>query len=430
MHNYQNTNRRGVRSSVTIVPKALVEDIDRSIHTLSPYAIPLQMMANYIGRGRKPHSHKIQVQQFHEFDNFDNCSSVVLGTSNETRFARLTLDQLGRPGYRTGMLYYPQDKFYIAQTDQTVEVVMTPDAAMQLTSGQDITLSTTLTGSTASRSAEGTVVVRSVLPIAMKEFTTSPAVFMGRTIRESQDIEAYPVQRDFVYDCNFVEHKEKVITFTEDQKNMIQTYGKTPDWNMQQREMIKEFKVDVEFTALFGERQDDFSNSPRPTRHMNGCLSTIKTNVATYDPYNFTDFELMLLNFFFDMSFRYNPNGTNKMAMCGGNFLKNFNIAFREYRRTQSLDIGKKIKLNADTYIIPGNFQLMMTRCEAFRQGTYLENWCSVMDPSLAEWRLVKDYNSRMYQNNNERDFKLMIEWQGSIAWHLEQAHSFLRTYK
>jgi hypothetical protein len=44
------------------------------------------------------------------------------------------------------------------------------------------------------------------------------------------------------------------------------------------------------------------------------------------------------------------------------------------------------------------------------------------------ELRVVKDFNSRFYQNNDERDYKIMMEWQGTIAWHLEQSHALLRT--
>jgi hypothetical protein len=42
--------------------------------------------------------------------------------------------------------------------------------------------------------------------------------------------------------------------------------------------------------------------------------------------------------------------------------------------------------------------------------------------------RTVLDYTSRYYQLANERVSKVMVEWQGTIAWELEQQHALLRT--
>jgi hypothetical protein len=188
-------------------------------------------------------------------------------------------------------------------------------------------------------------------------------------------------------------------------------------------------KKDVEYNAFWSEREDDFTQSSRPKRHMRGLFHSIRTNVAYYDPATLTDFEAMFSNFLFEQAFRYNPTGKSKIGMAGGRFLYDFNMAFREYRRTSDLSsIGKEIGLDADTYVIPGGFKLTLIRNEILRQGTPMEYWCFVIDPSLAEWRIVKDYNSRLYQNPDERDIKLMVEWQGTIAWHLEQVNALLRT--
>lgn len=432
MNRYNNLNRPGVRSSTTIDPKIVLEDINRNIRRLEPEATPLLSFTGHIGRGPKPKSHKIQVMQYHAFDNVDYCSKVILGktvAANVARFALLTLDQASRPDTNSAMYYYPQDKMYIAATDQVVEVVMTPDATLQI-NGSDFSIGTGMTGNTNTRTQDGTVLVKNIEPYPIKVFSTSDMAFLGRTIYESQDIEARSAQRDYIFDCNFVEHKEKVLVFTEDQKNLVMTQGVVPDWTFQQRETISEFKKDVEFNMFWSEREYDATQSGRPKRHMRGLNKTIRTNVSYYDPAAIVDFEAMLSNFMFEQAFRYNPTGTKaKLGLAGGRVLYNFNMAFREYRRTTNLgDIGKKIGLDAESYVIPGGFMLTMMRTEFLRQNTGWEDWMFVIDPALAEVRTVKDFNSRMYQNPNERDVKLMIEWQGTIAWHLEQAHALLRT--
>jgi len=429
---YQNMNRPGTRTSTTVDPKIVLEDIDTKVRRLEPSATPIQTITSIIGRGAKPKSHKIQVMQYHAFDNFDYCSATTMGSTvaGYERMARMTLDQASRPDVNASMYYYPQDKFLIVATGQVVEVWITPDAAILYDGTNEVTCSATLTGNSTTRSLAGTVVVRNIEPYALKPFTTSDVIFLGRTIYESQPIEARSSMRDYVFDCNFVEHKEKVLIFTEDQKNLVETMGKVPDFTHQQNETILEFKKDVDLNLIWGERGVDLTVSGRPKRHLRGLFNTIRTNVSYYDPTTITDFEAMLSNFLFEQGFRYNNAGvTSKMGLAGPRVLFNFNMAFREYRRTTSLgEIGKKAGMNLDTYILPGGFQLAMARYEGLRQNTSLENWMFVIDPALADLKLVKDYNSRLWSNDNERDIKYMIEWQGTVAWHLEQCHALLRT--
>ena len=166
---YRSTSRPGVRTSATIVPKAVLEDIDERIRVLSPEATPLQTLSNYIGRGKPPRAHKIQVKQYHEFDNYDYCSSVTVGTVDSARYASMTMDQASRSEVGGAMYYYPQDKFYIAATGQVVEVVMNDSATMSV-NGSDLILDAGLTGNTTTRALAGTVCVRNVVPAAIKSF--------------------------------------------------------------------------------------------------------------------------------------------------------------------------------------------------------------------------------------------------------------------
>lgn len=429
---YDSRHRPGMRTSVTVDPLSLVADIDEKVRRLDPEATPLQAIGKVIGRGKKPHSHKVQSTEIHAFDHWDFCSSVTMGVdvdSAYSRFALMTLDQSSRPLTNDVMYYAPQDKMTILSTGQTVMVVATPRAALQV-NGSDITFSdTNMTGNTTSRTADGTVLVMNVEPAPLLDFTTSDVVFTGRTIKESQDIEAESHQTDILYDYNYVEHKEAVIIFTEDQKKWIKTRGTMGDFNLQQEETIRNFKKSVDYNAVWSEREADFTDPTRPMRHMRGLFHAIQTNVAYYDPNTVTDFEMLLVNFLHEQAYRYNPSGTRKkMGYAGGRFLINFNDYFREFRRTTDLKLDGGVKLGLDTYEIPGGFSLTMVRNETLRQDTDAENWLFVLDPVQAEWAIVKDYESRLYSNNNERDVKYMIEWQGTIRWHLEQSHALLRT--
>lgn len=439
MNNFRNSNRPGVRTSQTIDPKSVMQDISYSIKTLSPESAPLMAIGQKFSRGAPPKGHKIWVVQEHLFDDVDYCSTVTFcedtANVNWKRYALLTLDQASRPDVNDVVYYSPQDVLYIQETGQNVEIVATPTASIRTGLGAtdfwsfDLSLVGGVAGTSTNRTPAGTVLVRNIEPYAIRRFTTSWVVFMGRTIFESQDIEATPKQRDYIWDCNFVEHKEAVIEMTEDQRDLIQTHFKMPDWTHQQVRMIEEFKREIERKYVFGIREYDGTISARPKHFMGGIINTIKTNVAFYDK-NLaagTAFETMLQWFMYEQAFRYNPGGGQKIALCGGKFLMKFNQSFAAYRRTTSLKLSGSVGFNIDAYDFMGN-TLGMINYSGFRQGTPMEDWCLVIDPSLMELRVKKEFNTRQYEAEKERMFKLMVEWQGTVAFQLEQAHAFLRT--
>lgn len=426
---YRNLNRPGLISSTSHDPRRIEEDLDERVRVLYPEATPLQSLKGIIGAGPAPKSHKIQSMQLHAASTIDNCSAVTLGTGNEARFARLTLDQWSRPDLQNIMYYYPQDKFFIEGTEQVVEVVMTQDAAIQV-NGSDLTLTAAVTGATASRCLPGTVVVRNVEPTAIKTFTQSTVIFMGRTIKEGQDIEARSTFADVLYDANYLEHKEKRFTMTEDQTRLVKLKGTAPELDDNQNRILMDLKREVENTAFFSEREIDFTDPDGAKRHMRGLHFAIKTNVAHYDPLNVTDFETMFSNFLFEQAFRYNPNWKKeKLGICGGRFLFDFNMAFKDYRRTSSIQPQTgAVGMNIDTYVLPGGFKIALMRSDILAQNTNMEHWCYIIDPSQAEWRIALDYKSKTWQMPYERKINVAVEWQGSIAWHIEQSHALLRT--
>ncbi len=423
---FDNLTRGGARSSTSIDPRKIKEELDEKVRRLDPEACPLQLITDKLSRGPRPKSHKICVQQYDAFDHFDIASNFTAGTSGEARYARIRVANRSRVTTGNQMIYYPQDKITIPSTNQTVEVMITP-LASKVVNGAELSLTTGLTGNTATRTAGTDIVVRNIEPQPIIPFTNTDIVYVGRTIHESQPIEASPIQRDCFYDYNWVEHKEAVVVFTEDQKEWVQTHGSVPDFTFQQREQIMEFKKSVEYSMFFGERAVNFEQAGRPTRHMRGLIPSIQTNVAVYNPDSISDFEVMFGNFLLHQGFRYNPNGKRKFAWAGAQFLQKFAMAFRDYRNIAFNKGQYSPGLNVDSYNILG-MEILITRNEVFRLGTEMDHWCIIFDPQEAELRPVKTYESRPYALANERDYKWMIEWQGSIAWHREEVNAILRT--
>lgn len=336
------------------------------------------------------------------------------------------------------MIWQPQDKFYIHGTEDVVEVIMTPSSVKYLEDNQtrpelvpDSVAGTGVTGTAmVGTCKEGCIVVKNIRPYALKKLTTNYVEFIGHALKESQDIESIGQQFDIMYNCNFVEHQEAVVTMTEDQYKWIQTKLTKPDWDWQVEKSWQKFKDAIEKNMFFGKRSID-SNGSRTELHMNGFMNTIKTNVAYYNPWQVTDYETMIASFLTDKGFRY--GNRKKFGLIGQNLLKNFNLSFKDYRRTSSLnpkEIGGMAGLNIDSYMIPGGMYInLLLANNLFKPQTEMTNWLAIIDPEQQELRVVKDFETKDYTLPTQRDKKMMIEWQGSIAFHLEQHHALLKTY-
>lgn len=432
---YRNIIRQGTSTTTTRDPRMLMEDINDDIRTLRPEATPILTLSQYMPKGDKPKNHKVVQVQYHSYSHRDFASKLALGKDVNAmyeRYAVMTLDAPTRPDVADQMFYQPQDKFFVAKTGQVVEVWMTPmdSISMSVDSRTRFEIDAAVTGGTTSRTAPGTVLVRSVLPEPIKPFTSSDLIFMGRSIYESQKIEAVGHMRDYIYDCNFVEHKERVISMSRDQKEWVKTHFKKPVWDFEQTETMEEFKRDIENTYMWGVRGVDMTIPSRPKRTMNGLFHTIETNVAYYNPFAMDSMEKVISTFCFEQAFRYNPNGNKKIAICGGRFLYNFNQAFKDTRRTSGLNPSdKKVGFDIDTYVLPGGFELKLIPSDAMLgRDMGHENWCFVIDPKEMELKPVLPISTRFYQAPEDRDVKLMMEWQGTVAWHREQSMALLRT--
>ena len=432
---YRNIIKPGASSSTTRNPKVLAEDISNEIRVLRPEATPLLTLSQYLPKGKTPVSHKVQTVQYYSFSHKDYSPVCITGASIGSqwqRFGKIKLNQPSRPDVQDSMFYQPQDKLFIGATGQTVEVVMTPVASitMSVNNQSSFVADPAFTGNTAVTCEPGFVIVRPVKAEPFKGYSSSDVIFLGRTIYESQNVEATPYNRDILFDCNFVEHKEAVIEMTEDQKDLVKTTLGKPDWNWQQEETMDEFKRSIENNLMFSDRAVDMSIPGRPKRHMMGLYHAIRSNVSVYNPFATTNFENLLSNFCFDQAFNYTPNGNKKIAICGARFLYNFNQQFNQFRRLDGTNPSdKKVGLDLDTYVLPGGFELKLIRSDQMLpRNTKFEHWCFVIDPKEMDLRIVKNFNTKLYANANERVSKLAIEWQGTISWHREESMALLKT--
>lgn len=444
MGKYDNRNLRGIVSSTSYDPRAIEQDIDRYVRNLSPYSTPIQTIGKYIGKGAKPKNWKIETVQNHEFDNLDLLEVLAYGkaSDSEDRFVRVRPKQISRPVTGAQQMYYQSgDKFTIAETGQVLEVFMTENDSFAIGKairgsiyGASLT-EAFVTGSgtgTKLNSKPGEIILRNTEPYPIIPFSSPEAFYMGRSIYESADIETNPTQSHFIYDCNFVEHKEATISMTQDQKEWIQTKWSMPAWDLERKRAFEEFNVQVEEILWFGKKSVDTTNRDRIKHHLQGIIPSITDNIAYYNPFSASlKFEDMFSNFLYYQAFKYNPNGLKKIAFVGPSFLYKFNQQYKDYRRTTSIDIKEKsVGVDIDSYHLPGGFQVSLIRNDLFRIGTPYEHYCVVMDPKEFELRLVKDVSSTLFNAGSiQRDVNLMMEWKGTIAMHRTQSCAILRPF-
>lgn len=428
---YRSSARIATSTSTTNDPYIVERDIKKSLRTISPTLTPLYWLGAKLGRGAKPVSHKVEYVEYYETDPFDTITVNAVGAANEERFARITFSNTSRPGV-TGEFYHLQDVIAIIQSNQTVEVVMTSSAAKKF-NGTELTLPTSITGNTTTRSAAGSVVVRVITPDAfrLKANDTADTMWLQRTIFEGQPVEAEGRIRNYEYDFNYVEHKEAIVKFTDDQLWQRSRFGNDMI-ALDKTQTLKEFQMAPEHSAFLGQRAINLDNPGKPTRYMGGLLENIKTNVSYYNPTSVTDFETLVINFLHEQVFKQSVEGANnmtKLAFCGRNFLLDLNQSFQSFRQNTNVSGDlKKVGMNVDTYVLPGGYTVSFTANDVLRKETPMGNWCFVVTPNLAEWRIVKDFSSKYVEESRARIKEWMTDWQGTITWEGEQAHALLRT--
>jgi hypothetical protein len=425
---YLNLSRTGVRSTLTVNPQSVLRDISAKARRLSPTAMPLMNFLLAVGKGRPAGSKKVETRRRYAFDHLDFISAAAAGTAgppDQRRFGRLTIDQISRPYAGGKMFYQPQDKFYIFETGQVVEVVMTPDAAYKV-NGSELTLTAGLTGNTTTRTAAGTVVVRCIEPVNFIAPSSSYCYFLGRTIWESQPVETQGYQNDDVYDFNFVEHKELTIEATNDQLEYINMNGKFNDFSELQAEALEQFKTSIDVSCVWGERAINVDQTGRPTHHMRGLIHAIQTNITTYSPASTVDFENLTSEWMYKQVFRYQGQ-SSKVVYAGAGWINNFNQAFKEYRRSD-INMSKQTPgLNISTYEWMG-YKISIIRSELFRMGTPQEHWAVAFDPSVIEPRINKNFDTFDPTLPNERVKKWTVEWAATISFNLEEHLALMRT--
>ena len=445
---YDNLMLNGFLETGKVPSWLIVEDIDMKVREMTPYATPILELTSKIGRGAPPKNHKIQQIRFDHFDPYDRATSVVPGTGVWTRFARLTMAQASRPTSRKNglMFYQPQDRLRLLDSDQVVEVVMTSSSAIKDGAGGYFGVPESLAGTGTSETtltytcAPGTIIVKTVNPRAFDDtISSTDTIWLGYTLAESQEVSAEP-RLDFpYYEYNFVEHKEITFGVTEDQIR-LQSTKIDVSLNAQQKRRLSDFKQAIERNLIYGERsmQTDRKDG-KAKRSMGGLLDTIHTNVTYYNPDSTTDFENFLLHWGQSQAFKYRTPGLNvKYALAGKRFLTNFNLAFKDYRRTSTLaagGIGSSVGLNISTYEFPGGDVLHLLPSDHLALGTPQENWCIVMAMENLVLKTSKDFVTKEVTNpdvapTSKREYEYAIEWQGSLAVHNEPTFAVLRTWR
>lgn len=422
------TIRRGLRTSQTHNPMDLPPpDTDEILYIADTTRSQLTTLLEKVKQGSAPKTKKIQVRQYNTFDPLDEITAVTMGDSadSEQRYANLTMAQRSIRPYTDDMFYQPGDRL-ILDTGQVVEVVMTPTKKLATLS----TLTTGLTGNSTTASAAGTIVVRNVERAALRAFSGSTwCQFLGHPIYEGQPVESEPYQRDVLYDCNFVERIERTVKCTDDETMYLMTRpGGGADLDFQKKESLADLRQDAELINMFGVRELDMTIKNQPKHHMGGVLWGIKSNVTVYNPYSTTDFERLTQDFMVDQSHKITPRGYTKTWLVGDRFHTEFMRSFKNMRRVM-MD-NKELKaagLNISQYDFGGRI-INLLPYKHFRAGTKWEWWAVSLDLPLLEQRVKIPFKTFNATKPGERVLTFAMEWAGTMAMHLEQAHAVLRT--
>lgn len=427
----QTTHRLGLRTTQTVNPQDLLPDVDEVLRRSDPTLSQLSTLLDKLPSGKKPRTKRIDVRQYRSRDALDQVTAVTLGTSgnSELRYARLTVAQRSNLATTpTNMIYQPGDRLFLIDINQAVEVVATPT---QTLSGFNATLSAALVGNGTQNPNPGNIIVRNIQPVAINQnYTGGWMQFGGYAIYEGQPVSNQAVQRDVVYDYNFVEHVEKVMKCTEDETEFIIQRGNAKDMQFQREETLIEIKEDVEKAYMFGKRAFDQTVAAQPKHHMGGILDFIKTNQMVYNPAAANlNYEQLIRTWMTNQVFRWCPNGMRKLVLVGERLSDAFLATFDSYRR-KDISGGKKTTVSGvdfTTYEFGGRTIDLVTY-RHFRVETPSAWWAVALDLPNLETRIHTNYRIKDATLPNERVLTYAVDWIGSLAVHLEETHSWLRT--
>lgn len=425
------TFRPGIRTTQTVNPQDLKQVVDGVVSNIAPRKTQLYSLLD-MGLKRAappPNTRKVQTISFNQYDSLDFVDAVTLGLAgnNETRFARLAVQQRG--ALQTASMFYQPGERLALDNGQSVEVVMTPNAILpELTS-----LTTALTGNTTTRSAAGTIVVRNVEPTAIR---TGINTFYqtGFPVYEGAPVQAQGIQGDVVYDLNYIEEIEGTFGFTEQELEYVSKnlHGIKNDRDWTQKINVERMKQHVENQITFGVRQVDYTYQPNlPKYHMGGLFYYLRDNVMLYNPDTTTNYEDLIESWMEEHVFDQDSQ-TTKVVGVGRKLWRQFQKEFRNFRR---IDMGKGnagLKpgaLTFDTYDFAGQTIKLMP-FNLFRAGTRYENWAFAIDPAAIELIEKKKFTVEPIPKDKRtmRIEEFLIQWAGTIRVNNPRTHALLRT--
>jgi hypothetical protein len=425
------THRIGLRTTQTVNPQDILPDVDEILRRADPTLSQLETILDHLPSGKPPKAKRVDVRQYMSFDPLDRVTNVVVGNAanNEQRFARLAVQQRSLIATTAvNMIYQPGDKL-VLDSGQVVEVVATPTDVMPGLPQ----LSAALVGQPSGNNPPpGEIIVRCVQPVPfMPGWKNGWLQFIGHTLYEGEPVQQKPWQRDVVYDFNYVEMVERVMECTEDETEFITTRGSAKDMQFQREEMLYEIKQDVELLYMFGRRSYDMTVPQQPKLHMGGVLDFVRTNVTLYNPNTPNlNFEQLIRTWMTNQVFRVCPNGMRKLVFVGERLSDAFMSVFDSLRR---IDAAKQsIKnvggVSVSTYEFNGRTIDLVTY-RHFRVETPWSWWALALNIPSLETRIKKKYVIRDATLPTERVYRYAVEWQGTLACHLEETHALLRTF-
>jgi len=418
--------RRGIRTTTTVNPDSVVPDINVILKRSTPWRSQLSNLLELVSETGAPKTKKVRIADYMSFDPLDECALITAGTGGEERFAVISVAQSNVSKQSNAMFYQPGDELYLIDNDQTVEVVATPYARnLRYAVLSDGLLGTVGTGLTPA----GQVAVRVIKAVPFRNVTLTQLQLIGRAVAEGQDYDTAPIQRDAMYNVNFVERIDISWKATDEETKYIRTYGIPNDFKFQQEESIQDIKTQRELRMMFGQREVDMTDPKAPLYRMGGVLDFIRTNVMAYNPTSTTNFEKVIRTWMTDHAFKYTPNGMEKYVLSGLGALNRLTTTYDSIRR---VDMRANPKLRAagldlQTYEWLGQ-TLHIIPYQHFRVGTKHEDWMLALDVPNLELKTAMNFTVKNTTLANQRQESFYCEWSGTVLVNQEYTHSLLRT--
>ena len=423
-------------------PYEFVEQIDPKTYKVEPNIIPTLSILEHTRNAGKPNQPKLNYRMLMTDMQIDTLINPTFGSTvaGYERFVRVTPTNAWNPN-SAQIRYHCGDHIYNPETMQEYEVVMTPTESIKIQEGLDSdaanflgSMNTSVTGSSATRTAAGTILLMNVQPFAIRHFTEATVYPGSKIYADGADRTGHATYQEALYDCNYVENFEFKQEWELESYEEFKVKFEDMKWSSTWKMNYEKQQIWENHAAIYGNKSyqvlgiNGVTGNGHPKRTMQGILTGTQSFVTYYNPVGMSEsaWEKMFQGLIWDQ-LNYYGDIEAKIIYAGDNVLKALaNMLSNRRVVDMNLSADKAIVMSTNTYEFMGK-RIQVAPFNEFHFGKY-KDWLFAWDPTEINYYELVPRRESWLQLPHQRKVIRHYEHKFGITMPKEMNNVLLRT--